>query len=122
MKYFTNEELECSCCGKNLMQSDFMEKVEEMREALGFPFIVSSAYRCPDHNSVVSKTGRNGPHTSGRAIDIRCSHERAFEIISNAKRFGFTGVGVKQKGEGRFIHLDDLTERSNRPRPTTWSY
>jgi len=99
-----------------------MRKVIEMRKFLGFPFFVSSGYRCPDYNDIVSTTGRNGPHTTGRAIDILCDYEQAFLILSNAKRFGFTGVGVKQKGVNRFIHLDDLTGSVNRPRPTVWSY
>jgi hypothetical protein len=32
---------------------------------------------------------------------------------------GFTGIGVQQKGTGRFIHVD-LTVGQNRP--TVWSY
>lgn len=123
MKYFTHNELMCKCgCNKQLMSSEFVSKLEEMREALRFPFIVNSAYRCPEHNSNVSHTGRDGPHTSGRAIDIKCSHKQAFEIMSNAKRFGFTGVGIAQKGANRFIHLDDLTEKAGRPRPHVWGY
>lgn len=120
--YFKPHELECSCCGKNLMQDEFMDRLDALRALLDFPFKLSSAYRCPDHNSTVSKTGRNGPHTTGRAVDILCSHEQAFDIITNARNFGFTGIGVKQKGEGRFIHLDDLEHRANRPRPHVWSY
>lgn len=124
MKYFTDKELACKCCGKQLMQPDFMRKVEALRAELGFPFKVTSAYRCPDHNDEVSHTGRNGPHTSGRAIDIQCSHGKAFEIVTNARNFGFTGIGTSQRGawKNRFIHLDDLEARDNRPRPHIWGY
>jgi zinc D-Ala-D-Ala carboxypeptidase len=31
---------------------------------------------------------------------------------------GFTGIGVQQKGTGRFLHLDTLENL----RPTVWSY
>ena len=43
--------------------------------------------------------------------------------IGSALVVGFTGLGVKQKGEGRFLHLDDLgTGEHTVPRPALWSY
>jgi len=36
-----------------------------------------------------------------------------------ALELGFTGIGVQQKGTGRFPHLDTLEEP---PRPNVWSY
>jgi hypothetical protein len=33
----------------------------------------------------------------------------------------FTGIGLKQHGEGRFIHLDDLHLPAH-PRPIVWTY
>jgi hypothetical protein len=35
---------------------------------------------------------------------------------------GFTGIGIAQKGEGRYVHLDDLPSVEGQPRPTLWSY
>lgn len=35
---------------------------------------------------------------------------------------GFTGIGIKQHGDNRFIHLDDLREPDHAPRPTIWTY
>lgn len=103
------------------MDDEFMELMDEMREELGFPFIVSSAYRCPDHNDAISTTGRDGPHTTGRAIDIAVDRENAYLLLALAFAKGFTGIGVKQKGSGRFIHLDTLTPEESL-RPTIWSY
>ena len=121
-RYFTRTELQCRCgCGLERMDRDFMRKLEAMREAASFPFIVTSAYRCPEHNARVSSTGRAGPHTTGRAIDIAAQGERALWLVANAPRFGFTGIGVRQKGSGRFIHLDDL-QAPDFPRPNIWSY
>jgi hypothetical protein len=40
------------------MNDDFMQKLIALREHLAFPFIVSSAYRCPSHNEKVGATGR----------------------------------------------------------------
>lgn len=122
-EYFTDEELTCKCgCGEQKMSHAFMIKIDALREKAGFPFVVSSAYRCPDHNDNVSSTGRDGPHTTGHSIDIKCSHKQAYEIVRLAMLYGFTGIGINQKGDSRFIHLDDLIESKFRPRPHIWSY
>lgn len=116
--HFSKAELTCKCgCGM-LPAQDFMDKVEALRVSVGFPLPVSSAARCPDHNAKVSGTGRTGPHTTGRAIDLAVDRSKAYAVLSTALRMGFTGIGVQQKGGGRFIHLDMLTEG----RPTVWSY
>lgn len=102
---------------------DFMQKVERLREAVGFPMPVTSAARCPIHNVTVSATGAAGPHTTGRAIDIGVRGEQALMLVFTALQTGgFTGIGVHQKGASRFIHLDDLYNKDGQPRPTIWSY
>jgi uncharacterized protein YcbK (DUF882 family) len=116
--HFGREELTCKCGCGFLPQQDFMDKVEQHRLSVGFPLAVSSAARCPDHNARVSGTGRSGPHTTGRAIDLAVSHGKAYMVLATALRMGFTGIGVQQKGGGRFIHLDDLADG----RPAIWSY
>lgn len=118
--HFSDEELRCKCgCGQQNMRAGFMTKVEALRVAVGFPLPVTSAYRCPEHNARVSSTGLTGPHTTGRAIDLGVDRERAFHVLTVALRLGgFSGIGVQQKGAGRFIHLDSLTDG----RPTIWSY
>lgn len=118
--HFSKAELSCRCgCGMLPSQS-FMDKIEILRVACGFALPVSSAARCPAHNALVSSTGSTGPHTTGRAIDLSVSRENAYKVLKTAMEMGcFTGIGIKQKGEGRFIHLDDLTGVG---RPTIWSY
>lgn len=118
MKYFTENELKCSHCGEQGMNDDFMQKVEKLREELGFPFPVTSAYRCPEH-PIEAKKSTPGAHASGRAIDIGVSHGQAYALMHAAFKAGFTGIGVNQKGGSRFIHLDDL---NSVVRPTVWSY
>lgn len=121
-EHFPDSELACKCgCGM-LPAKDFMDKVEALRRSLGFPMAVTSAARCPDHNAKVSGTGRTGPHTTGRAIDLAVSGSKAYALVSSATFMGFSGIGVQQKGGGRFIHLDDLPNAPGQPRPTVWSY
>lgn len=119
---FSLEELECHCgCGVAGMDPEFMQKLVLMRRDLGFAFKLSSAYRCPDYNERISHTGRTGPHTTGRAVDIVLAGAEAFKVVSNSVQYGFTGIGIKQHGSHaqRFIHLDDLTGDL---RPWVWSY
>jgi uncharacterized protein YcbK (DUF882 family) len=105
-----------------LPERSFMDKIESLRNQLGFPFPVTSAARCPAYNAKVSGTGATGPHTTGRAIDIAVGQDKALALVRAALFAGFTGVGVQGKGAGRFIHLDDLPNTATSPRPRLWSY
>jgi zinc D-Ala-D-Ala carboxypeptidase len=105
--------------GETYMNRDFVKLLDELRERCGFPLIITSGYRSPEYNSVVSTTGENGPHTTGRAVDIRCNGQTAYTILHHVFALGFTGIGIKQRDAGRFIHIDTIT---NSPRPNVWTY
>jgi len=102
------------------MDARFMRRVVDLRRKLDFPFVVTSAIRCPAHNAHVSSTGLSGPHTTGHALDIAVSGQRAFQLLALAGKYGMTGLGVKQHGphNKRFLHIDDL----DAGRPWVWSY
>ena len=103
----------------------FVDKVQKLRTLVNEPLRISSWYRGPVYNNSISSTGTSGPHTTGRAVDIACHGETAYTVLRLAYTIGFTGIGVKQKGDinGRFIHLDDLQENETKgPRPWIWSY
>lgn len=121
--YFSDKELNCKCgkCGKHKMDKKFMAKLDSLRGILGEPLKLSSAYRCPEYNAQVSKTGETGPHTTGKAVDVLCSGKLAYKVIGLATAMHFNGIGVSQKGlhEDRFIHVDDI---NNDLRPWCWSY
>lgn len=128
-KYFSKEELGCRCdeCKGNnwhKMNAEFMQLLVKLREKLGFGLPLSSAYRCPSHNQTVSTSGLFGPHTTGKAADIKIYGEHAYTLVHVALDIGFTGIGVKQKGlhDARYIHVDNLTVEENFPRPNIWSY
>jgi len=101
-----------------------MVKLESLRAELGFPFIVSSGHRCPPYNQIVSRTGFDGPHTYGIAVDLLVWGGNALNLITAAMAMGITGIGVHQRGKPseRFIHLDCVENSSSRPRPWIWSY
>ena len=117
--YFTRAELVCKCgCGREEMDAKFMAKVNSIRSTLGRPFIVNSAYRCPEHNHKVSNTGFQGPHTTGRAIDIRADARLKFQIANEAIKLGITRIGFGKS----FIHIDDLSESSGFDGRVIWTY
>ena len=120
-KFFKDSEFKCKCCGVAKMDEEVIQMLDLLRQKCGFPIILTSAYRCPKHNVAVSKTGPTGPHTTGKAVDVACSHEKAYQVVKYAIELGFTGIGVAQKGGSRFIHLDTL-EAPHYPRPNVWTY
>lgn len=118
---FKFSDFECKCCRTNLMRPEFIDKLQAIRTRTGVVMPVSSGYRCPAHNMRVSSTGPDGPHTTGRAVDIRVERASAVTLLCEAMKSGmFTGYGIQQKGTGRFLHLDDLD--LPHPRPNIWSY
>ena len=122
-KNFSEKELSCSHCGENKFDQKTLDALQGLRESIGRPLKLSSSYRCPVHNSNVSSTGPDGPHTTGKAIDILCSGKEAWELLSFAmiRSKIWKGIGISQKGKhkSRFIHLDTI-EADNRP--WIWSY
>jgi len=120
-KYFTDDELKCQHCGEHGIDGYFMAKIDNLREELGFPFPVTSGYRCPEH-PIEARKKAPGAHTTGKAIDIGVSGNEAYMLIEAAIRDNFTGIGINQKGDSRFIHLDIIPHSSSSPRPWIWSY
>lgn len=122
--FFSHQELACRHCNIERMDPVTMDRLIGLRQVLNFPLVVTSGYRCPVHNQAVSSTGPNGPHVTGRAIDLRIYGHRAFELVKLATLHGFTGIGISQGGAHarRFIHLDDLPNSPARLRPWVWDY
>ena len=120
-EFFKPSEIACSHCGVVAVVPSFLDRMDNLRRMVGFPVIVNSWYRCPEWNMKVSKTGPDGPHTTGRSVDCQCYGVGAIELIRIGLNIGFTGVGVSQKGlfAQRYIHLDDLDSGM---RPNIWSY
>lgn len=104
-----------------LIVPEFMDRLQAVRNACGFPLSVTSGYRSPEYNAQVSRSGPGGVHTTGRAVDIQIFGAPALRLVEYALRYGFTGIGVNQSGHhlGRFIHLDDVQDAR---RPALWSY
>jgi uncharacterized protein YcbK (DUF882 family) len=116
---FKPKELSCSHCKELKIDTDLMNLLQKAREELG-PIVVSSGYRCPEHNNNISKkTGKNGPHTTGKAIDLFVTNgqerKRFIDYFTNK----VTGLGISKS----FIHIDLLgSEDGFEMRPNSWVY
>lgn len=119
--YFTSEEMACRHTGLEKMDPEFMELLTDLRVAYAKPMRVTSAYRHPTHPAEAKKSV-SGAHSTGKAVDIAVDRGDAWELVHLAMAMGFQGIGVQQKGSGRFIHLDMCTEKEGKVRPTIWSY
>ncbi|WP_422452439.1 D-Ala-D-Ala carboxypeptidase family metallohydrolase [Endozoicomonas sp. ALC066] len=123
---FSYQELACKCgqCSADSgrqISPELMSQVQILREICGFPFEISSAYRCQNHPAEARKS-RPGTHNKGLAVDILVNGYQAHHLLTEALKLGtFTGIGISQKGDyhRRFIHLD-ISRAGNRP--WVWSY
>ena len=113
MKYFSTSEFDCKHTGENCMKPEFLLKLDALRESCGFPFVITSGYRSPDHPIEAVKE-IPGTHAQGIAADIKITNSaHRYTIIREALAHGFTGLGVA----GDFIHVD-----TRGTVPVIWTY
>ena len=113
-KFFRLEEFNCTHTNLNSMDHEFLVKLDELRERVGFPFIITSGYRDATHPAEARKAEPGtGTHCQGIAADIAVSNgfER-MNIVHEAIKMGFS-IGVA-KG---FVHVDD-----RKTTPVMWTY
>ena len=110
-KNFDIDEFACSHCGKNEIDPKVIDLAQKIRDQFGKPMAVTSGYRCPDHPAEKSKM-QPGTHARGIAVDVAVSHKDARELTRIILDLDVGGVGINQKGSGRFVHFDlDPTRR-----------
>ena len=113
-KFFRLEEFNCTHTNKNEMDHEFLVKLDELRERVGFPFIITSGYRDATHPAEARKAEPGtGTHCQGIAADIAVSNgfER-MNIVHEAIKMGFS-IGVART----FVHVDD-----RKTTPVMWTY
>jgi len=116
-KYFKLEDFNCQETGENEMSIEFIHKLDKLREACGFPFIITSGYRSPNH-SIEKRKEKVGTHARGIAADIKVTNgKQKYKIVKEAIKMGLGGIGVAST----FIHVDDRTLDGNAT-GVMWSY
>ena len=120
--YFLAHEFVCTHCGREQMQPVFMDKLLKLRLAYRKEMPITSGYRCPDHPKEAEKAVP-GAHAMGLSADVAVTGRDAFRLMQLAMALGdFTGIGVQQKGDKRFLHLDCVEDSMTLARPMVWSY
>ena len=113
--HFNAREFRCSC-GKShgtLIASKLVDKLETLYTALNCSkIIVTSGYRCPEHDKAVGGTS-SGQHTKGTAADVCCYGQDGQPISSKtvcckAQDLGFGGI-ANITSSYQYTHLDVRT-------------
>lgn len=104
IKHFKPREFACKHCGEIRVDIQLLEKLEQLRTAIGNrPIIINSGYRCPTHNRNVGGA-KNSQHMYGKAADIRVNGMSPRELEKYCdKIFANGGVGM---GGQNIVHVD----------------
>lgn len=115
MNHFNISEFDCKHCGSNKMKESFLYKIDAARHIAGIPFVITSGYRCAEHNKAVGGTN-DSAHVYGYAADIYIpdSYHR-YKAIYGLINAGFTRIGIGKD----FIHADN---DPNKPGFVVWVY
>jgi len=90
LRFFTLDEFNCSCCGQNLMDRNFLTSLDTARGMAGIPFVITSGFRCAKHNGEVGGVFTSA-HLIGKAADIAAGDSRTrYQILMACSRVGIT--------------------------------
>lgn len=85
---------------------ELVEKLQALRDSLGKPISINSAYRTQSHNKKVGGQTLS-THLAGLAADIVVSGMAPAEVAAAAETIGFRGIGLYDT----FVHVDVRTKR-----------
>ncbi len=100
---FSPAEIACRGTGKLLVNDAALDKLQALRDRLGKPLIVRSAYRSPEHNRAVGGAKRS-KHLEGAAFDIAMANHDPVVFEAAAREVGFLGFGYYPRSG--FMHID----------------
>jgi zinc D-Ala-D-Ala carboxypeptidase len=111
-KNFSPRELACKGSGSLIVDEVALDRLQALRDALGVPLILVSAYRSPEHNRAVGGA-KKSLHMKGIAFDVSMANHDPYVFEMAAKEAGFRGVGTYPRSDGPgFMHVDLGAERS----------
>lgn len=100
---FSPAEIACRGTGAVKINTEAMGKLQTLRNRLGKPLIVRSAYRSPSHNRAVGGAPAS-KHMLGTAFDIAMSNNDPATFAEAARAVGFLGFGTYPRSG--FMHID----------------
>ena len=100
---FSAAEIACRGTGAIKINTEAMDKLQALRDRLGKPLIVNSAYRSPEHNTRV-RGAKRSKHLEGTAFDISMANHDPASFEKAARAEGFLGFGTYPRSG--FMHID----------------
>ena len=100
---FSAAEIACRGTGAIKINTEAMDKLQTLRDRLGKPLIICSAYRSPEHNRAVGGAPAS-KHMLGTAFDIAMSDHDPVAFAEAARAVGFLGFGTYPRSG--FMHID----------------
>ncbi len=102
-KNFSPAEIACRGTGQLKLHPEALDKLQVLRDRLGKPLIIRSAYRSPEHNRAVGGAPRS-KHMDGAAFDIAMANHDPAAFEAAAREVGFLGFGFYPRSG--FMHVD----------------
>ena len=100
---FSPAEIACRGTGTLKIDTEALDKLQALRDRLGKPLIVRSAYRSSEHNRAVGGATRS-KHMDGTAFDIAMNNHDPVAFEAAAREVGFLGFGFYPRSG--FMHID----------------
>jgi uncharacterized protein YcbK (DUF882 family) len=116
-KNFTTKEFECKCklasCVNQKISKELVDKIQKAREEFGSSLIITSGYRCLEHNTAIGSRPTS-QHVLGRGADLTCKdNDKLFEILEKY----FLAIGdarISIGNRSNFIHVDTRSDKKRR--------
>ena len=112
-KNFALDEFACHCkCDKVVVQPDLPVALQELRDLLGSPVVITSGYRCKKHNTEIGGA-KFSAHLGGFAADCTFPGKSLLDAyLCIVRCLPWTDSGGIGLYPGRnFIHLDVRKKR-----------
>lgn len=103
---FSKREFKCPDCGDSYINENLVQSLQSVRNALGKPLFILSAFRCGVWNTRVGGSKRS-QHLLGKAVDITCPFINIlnlYHLVLEIPEFFHGGVGFYP--QSNFLHVD----------------
>lgn len=118
-KNFHAREFQCTCgiCLDQQIDRELVERLQSVRDELGLPLTITSAFRCARRQQQLRSSGietavGTSSHEMGMAVDVTCSDmprllaacEKRFDNIGTAKTFLHVDVRGPKGRKRRWVY------------------
>lgn len=100
---FTPQEMACKGTGRLMIDPESMDCLQSLRDQVGKPLVIQSAYRTREHNKAVGGAA-GSMHLAACAFDVSMKGHDPHEFEEWARACGFTGFGFYP--DQGFMHID----------------